>query len=153
MRFVVLLPFIFASLAGCSWFQREEEVETRERSVSVVGEVTSVHPEEGFVLFRRYGPGKLLADGLLSSRSLDGKRAADLRLSPEKMGRFHTADYSKKFAAPREGDIVVLSKSANDTNIETLSSKESEDESAEVKKVISSPEPESLESTASQRSR
>lgn len=108
-----LLPFF---LIGCGLFKKdEEEVKAKPRLTRVVGEVTSVHPEQGFVLFRRYGPGELLTGGALSSRSLDGRRAADLQLSPEKLGRFYTADYSQDRAAPRDGDLVVLTKLSNDT--------------------------------------
>ena len=125
--FPKLLTLIsFALLCSCGKGKKEEVVPPK-RSRIVIGEVTSVHSEQGFVLFRRYGPGNLITEGLMSSRSLDGRRAASLRLSPEKMGRFYTADYSVEADAPRVGDLVMLSKGVDDTQSDTFSD---EDETA-----------------------
>lgn len=126
MRLLLMLPLTCFSLTGCGLFEEKEEEKPKTRSTRVVGEITSVHPEQGFVLFKRYGPGQLLTDGLLSSRSLDGKRAADLKLSPEKMGRFYTADFEKGAIPPREGDVVVLSKLPDDTQNGGVVTKKSE---------------------------
>ena len=111
-----------AFLAGCGRFQKKEEPKEEKRpSVVVVGEVSSVHPKQGFVLFRRYSSGLLVTEGLLSSRSPDGQRAASLTLSPEKLGRFYTADYDVEGPSPREGDLVLLSKLVEEEKEEALS--------------------------------
>ena len=107
----------------------------------MVGEVTSVHPEQGFVLFRKYGVGDLTEGGVLSARSLDGQRAVDLQLSPEKLGRFYTADYSKEAKIPRKGDLVVRSKLPDDTQNDNLAPGKTDSEKIKFKKVTSSPEP------------
>lgn len=138
---------------SCGLFKKKVEAGPKQRATSVVGEVTSVHSDQGFVLFRRYGPGELLGGGLLSARSLDGKRAADLKLSPEKLGRFYTADFSKEEVTPRKGDLVVLTKLPDDTQNDNLVTEKTESEELEVKKMGSSSEPEIIDSTASRRSR
>lgn len=148
---IIFCPLLVL-LASCSLFKKEEEEKPKPRSTVVVGEITNVHPKEGFVLFRRYGPGDLLSGGLLSSRSLNGKRAASLTLSPEKLGRYYTADYSKEADPPREGDVVVLTKQSDDTQNDIFGPLKTETEELEVKKRDSSPEPEILENAASQRS-
>ncbi len=110
-----LMTWIVTSflLGGCGFFKKEEQPESEKQAIQVVGEVTSVHAEQGFLLFRRYGPGQLLTGGVLSTRSLDGRRAAHLELSPEKLGRFYAADFAKEENLPRKGDVVVLSKIPN----------------------------------------
>lgn len=138
-KFLFLLT-ILLGLASCGHFKKEEEEKPKERLSAVVGEITSVHPEQGFVLFRRYGPGQLLEGGLLSSRSLDGRRAAHLTLSPEKLGRFYTADFSKEVAPPRVGDVVLRSKLQDDTQSEPLAEKTSERGFIESHKKIASEE-------------
>lgn len=153
MRHFFSLTLVCSLLTGCGLFGKKEEEKPKEQLTQIVGEVTSVHPEQGFVLFKRYGPGQLITGGLLSARSLDGKRAADLRLSPEKLGRFYTADYSKEGEQPRAGDLVLLSKWPDDTQIDPLVTKKSETERLEIKKIGFSSKPEILDSTASQRSR
>lgn len=152
MRHLLALFFLGLLLTSCSLFKEEEE-KPKKRSTYVVGEVTSVHPDQNFVLFKRYGPGQLLTDGLLSARSLDGKRAADLQLSPEKLGRFYTADYSAEGQIPREGDVVILSKTPDDTESDYFATEKTEAETLDFKKLNSSSEPEILDSTASQRNR
>lgn len=146
-----LLSFLVIS-TSCGLLQKEEEA-PQPRNTVVIGEVTSVHSKQGFVLFRRYGPGDLLTGGVMSSRSVDGRRAADLQLSPEKMGRFYTADFSKEGIEPRVGDLVVLSKVADDTQSSNLVTEKTETEELEVKKIGFSPLPEIPDSTTSQGSR
>lgn len=145
------LPWILL-VTSCGWFQKKEE-EAKPSGMAVVGEVTSVHEKEGFVLFRRYGPGELLSGGLLSARSLDGRRAASLTLSPETLGRFYTADYNQEAIPPRKGDVVVLLKEVNDTESRKIGIGEMPEGSEKLKKIDPFPEEEILDSRASQRSR
>lgn len=114
----LLLPVLLLG-AGCGLFRKKEEP-VKPWTTAIVGEVTSVHPNEGFILFRRYGPGDIPFDGLLSSRSPDGIRATGLTLSPETMGRFYTADFTKEAQIPREGDLVVLSRDLDDKQNEEV---------------------------------
>lgn len=151
MKKWILAVVLISVLSNCGSSEEEAE-KPKKRLTTVVGEVTSVYPEKGFLLFRRYGPGELLSDGLLSARSLNGKRATNLTLSPEKQGRFYTADFSAEAQQPRVGDVVILSKVPDDTKADTFSAEKTPTEELEFKKMDSSPEPEILDFTASQRS-
>lgn len=71
----------------------------------VVGEIASVHPEEGFVLIRRTGLATLPAGMAYSSVGADGRTAA-LRLTGERLGRFFAADIGG--GDPAAGDLVVV---------------------------------------------
>ncbi|WP_200393019.1 hypothetical protein [Roseibacillus ishigakijimensis] len=115
MRLLLFLPFALFLIACGS---QEVEEKTPRRTTAVVGEVTSVHPEQGFLLFRRYGGGEVLEEGVLSARSPDGKRAVGLTLSPEKLGRFYAADYEVAAGVPRVGDVVIRSRGLHDTENE-----------------------------------
>ena len=139
---VFLLLASMILLASCGFLKKQEEIEAKPTQTAVVGEVTSVHPEQGFALFRQYGPGNLLQGGLLSARSLDGKRAVSLTLSPEKLGRFYTVDFDKEAEPPRVGDLVVLAKLPDDTQNDIFSEKTSEGDARKIEKVTSSSEPE-----------
>ena len=140
LRLLLTLGSLLFLLTGCSLFQKKKEEIAKPRTTAVVGEVTSVHDKEGFILFRRYGPGELLSDGFLSdgflsARSLDGRRASGLTLSPEKLGRFYTADFDKEAVVPREGDLIVLSKLTTDTQNEAFGTKKTENFSLKSKKT------------------
>ena len=135
LRLLLTLGSLLFLLTGCSLFQKKKEEIAKPRTTAVVGEVTSVHDKEGFILFRHYGPGELLSDGFLSARSLDGRRASGLTLSPEKLGRFYTADFDKEAVVPREGDLIVLSKLATDTQNEVFGTKKTENFSLKSKKT------------------
>jgi len=95
-----------ALLTGCGK-EIEEEPEPLVSPSRVVGEITSVHAELGFALFRRRGPGELNPGGVLSIRSLDGQRVVRVELSPEQQGRFHVVDLPDGCLVPRVGDSVV----------------------------------------------
>ena len=115
MSIKLVLSILLFGLIGCGSLKKKEEVPQQEPSSAIViGEVTSVHPEQGFLLFRRYGPGQLLIEGILSARSPNGQRAATLTLSPEKLNRFYTADFDKSGPRPREGDLIILSRGEKD---------------------------------------
>ena len=144
---------LMVTLMSCGLFKKKAEEAPKPSGTSVLGEVTSVHAEQGFVLFRKYGAGELREGGILSARSLDGKTAVDLQLSPEKLGRFYTADFSKEAKIPRKGDLVIRSESSNDTQNDNLSTESVTSNGEKFEKVISSQKPEILDSAASQRSR
>lgn len=144
MRLILFLASGFFLLTSCGSSKKGEEGEKVPSQTAVIGEITSVHPDQGFALFRRYGPGEIPEGGLLSARSLDGKRGVNLVLSPEKLGRFYTVDFDKEAQLPRVGDLVVLSKLVDDTKNEVISEKTLESEDPEIEKVTSSSEPEIL---------
>jgi hypothetical protein len=105
----IFLSFVVVACGGSD--AGKEAVEKVDEPLGeVVGEVTSVHSEKGFLLFRKYRRSSLQIDGTLSARSLDSRRVAGLQLSPESLGRFRAATYSTDQERPRVGDLVVLSK-------------------------------------------
>lgn len=103
--------FLILLLVGCGGTSDEEESLSDKRKPfgKVVGEISSVHPEQGFVLFRNLRNSDLTTGGNLSARSVDGRRIASLELTPESLGRYHAATFPADQERPRLGDIVVLS--------------------------------------------
>lgn len=73
--------------------------------VRLVGEIVSVHREEGFVLIRRYAQGVFGAAELLSSLSADGTTCS-LQLTGERLGRYYAADIQE--GTPSKGDQVFV---------------------------------------------
>ncbi|GHC61482.1 hypothetical protein [Roseibacillus persicicus] len=144
MRIILLLVTGLVLLTSCGLSKKDEEEKAKPSQTVVIGEITSVHSEQGFALFRRYGPGDLVEGGLLSARSLDGKRGVNLTLSPEKLGRFYTVDFDKEAAPPRVGDLVVLTKLPDDTKNSPILEKSSDSDASTFEKVTSYSEPENL---------
>ena len=80
-----------------------EEV-TGPAASQIVGEIASVFPDEGFVLIRRYGGGKLPSDAVFNT-SGEGGRTASIAPTGERSGRFYAADVTA--GEPKPGDVVV----------------------------------------------
>jgi len=138
MKLLLLSLLSLLLLTSCGLFSKKEEVVEPEPSpFQIIGEVTSVHADRKFLLFRRYGPGDLQIGDLYSARSVDGRRAVGLVPSGEKLGRFYAADYSDDTELPRVGDLVAVSKLV-------LPPKKSNSASENFKKTNPSLEPESL---------
>ena len=107
----LLLPVFLSGflLVGCGLFKKEAEEAPEPSPNRIIGEVTSVHVDHKFLLFRRYGPGSLQTGSFYSARSVDGRRAVGLVPSGEKLGKFYAADYSDDTELPRVGDLIVVS--------------------------------------------
>lgn len=109
MRVLFVVFLLIFALSSCSSFQKEEPEAPKKSPIRILGEVTSVHPDQDFVLFKRYGPGNIPEGGFFSARSVDGRRAVGLIPTGEKLGRYYAADYTKDGELPRVGDLVVRS--------------------------------------------
>lgn len=85
---------------------KEEEAAGKQKQapVRLVGEIASVHAEEGFVLIRRHAQGRIEAGGLLSTLSPAGGTAS-LRFTGEMLGRYYAADLQD--GSPKVGDLVI----------------------------------------------
>ena len=82
------------------------EKRTGSAPMQVVGEIVSVHLEEGFVLVKRYlQAGSFGKSDLIAAVSPQGT-ASSLVLTGEKLGRFYAADVQK--GQPARGDVVVI---------------------------------------------
>ena len=86
---------------------KEEEAAEKEGTVRVVGEVVSLHPDEGFVLIRCFGSGSLPENEALFSVD-HGGQSCTLKPTGERIGRFHAADISGP--VPKVGDLVIARK-------------------------------------------
>lgn len=105
--FIFLLIFLLNSCGSAP--EEEEPVAEASKSLGqVVGEVSSVHSDQGFLLFRNHRGHDFSNAGSLSARSVDGRRIVPLSLNPESLGRYHAATYASEEAIPRVGDLVVL---------------------------------------------
>ena len=72
----------------------------------IVGEIVSVHPDEKFVLVKRFlQAGPFGTSDLIASISRDGTTSS-LILTGEKLGRFYAADIQT--GNPSRGDVVVI---------------------------------------------
>lgn len=109
MRAIFAVSLHVFVLSSCNFFQKKEPEAPKKSPIRILGEVTSVHPAQEFVLFKRYGPGDIPERGLFSARSVDGRRAVSLNPTGEKLGRYYAADYTKDADLPRMGDLVVIS--------------------------------------------
>jgi hypothetical protein len=113
---VLLIVLVSGVLANCGLLgktfakdgkddtKKEESAEAELPPVRLVGEIASLHREEGFVLIHRYAQGNFGKDGLLSSMSPDGTTAS-LRLTGERLGRYFAADIQE--GSPSQGDLVI----------------------------------------------
>lgn len=80
--------------------------EEMKAAVRVAGEIASVNSEESYVLIRRYSRGGGFGRGtVILSVSPEGKTAS-LKLSGERIGKFHAADIQQ--GSPAKGDVVVV---------------------------------------------
>ena len=124
-------------LGGCGLFKKDDPEPPEPSPIQIVGEVTSVHADQRFLLFRRYGSGELQTGDFYSARSVDGRRAVGVIPSGEKLGRFYAADYSDDTELPRVGDLIAVS------NLD-LPPKKSNLAAEKIKKTSPSQKPESL---------
>ena len=81
----------------------------------IVGEIASVFPDEGFVLIRRYGGGKLPSDAVFNT-SGEGGRTASIQPTGERSGRFYAADVTA--GEPKPGDVVVARRLPGGSGVE-----------------------------------
>ena len=72
----------------------------------VVGEIASVHPNEKFVLIKRYFQGGGFGEGTLIASVSPGGVTSSLVLTGETLGRYHAADIQE--GSPSNGDVVVV---------------------------------------------
>ena len=74
----------------------------------IFGEIISVHPDEKFVLVKRFlQAGPFGTSDLIAAVSRDGTTSS-LILTGEKLGRFYAADIQE--GKPSRGDVVVIRK-------------------------------------------
>lgn len=109
MKAVFATFLLLFALTNCSFFQKKEPEEPKKSPIRILGEVTSVHQKQEFILFKRYCSGDIPEVGIFSARSVDGRRAVSLVPTGEKLGRYYAADYEKDAELPRVGDLVVIS--------------------------------------------
>ena len=81
-------------------------------SMRVVGEIASVHPNEKFVLIKRYFQGGGFGEGTLIASVSPGGVTSSLVLTGETLGRYHAADIQE--GGPSNGDVVVVRQAAED---------------------------------------
>ena len=75
-------------------------------AMRVVGEIASVHPNEKFVLIKRYFQGGGFGEGTLIASVSPGGVTSSLVLTGETLGRYHAADIQE--GRPSNGDVVVV---------------------------------------------
>ena len=117
----LLLALLAVTPAGCSLFKKRDGKGTAENGkpatkeegkaaeqafVRVVGEIVSVHAEEGFVLIRRHAQGGGFGKGNLIASVSPGGETASLVMTGERLGRFHAADVQE--GTPTKGDMVFV---------------------------------------------
>ena len=68
-----------------------------------IGQISSIHPEQGFVLIRR-APGVTVPSGTILISRGPGDRVANLRTSGESLGQMSAADIQS--GTPEIGDSV-----------------------------------------------
>lgn len=100
---------VLFALTNCSGSQKKEPEAPKKSPIRILGEVTSVHQKQEFILFKRYGTSDIPELGMFSARSVDGRRAVGLVPTGEQLGRYYAADYAKDAELPRVGDLVVIS--------------------------------------------
>lgn len=79
-------------------------------AMRVVGEIASVHPNEKFVLIKRYFQGGGFGEGTLIASVSPGGVTSSLVLTGETLGRYHAADIQE--GSPSNGDVVVVRQAA-----------------------------------------
>jgi len=83
-----------------------EDGEAMAPLMRVMGEIVSVHPDEKFVLVKRFlQAGAFGQSNLIASVSPEGATSS-LILTGEKLGRFYAADVQD--GAPSRGDLVIV---------------------------------------------
>lgn len=101
MKFLVL-PVLCSLLIGCGGgVPVEPEKPSQNR---FVGQVVSIHTNQGFILFRRTPGVRIPTGSILISRG-PGNRLANLRVSGEALGQMMAADIQS--GAPEVGDSVL----------------------------------------------
>ncbi len=107
MKNLIALPLCLG-LLSCAQVEKQaqeaqEAQETQKPTSRYIGQVASVHANQGFVLIQR-GPGITVSAGsVLISQGLDGS-AANLRVSGEMLGQMMAADIQS--GSPQRGDSV-----------------------------------------------
>lgn len=93
MKRSLLVPSLFALLAGCATKPEKpnEPAKPVAASPRLVGIVASVPWDKRFVLIRSYGKWDAQTGQVLTTRGPEG-RAANLRVTGEKLGEFSAAD-------------------------------------------------------------
>ena len=79
--------------------------EVRAPPMRTIGEIVSVHPDEKFVLVKRFLQAGAFGSELIASVSPEGTTSS-LSLTGEKLGRFYAADIQE--GKPSRGDLVVI---------------------------------------------
>lgn len=101
MKNLIALPLCLG-LLSCAQVEKQAQ-ETQKPTSRYIGQVASVHANQGFVLIQR-GPGITVSAGsVLISQGLDGS-AANLRVSGEMLGQMIAADIQS--GSPQRGDCV-----------------------------------------------
>lgn len=90
------LAFAAVLLTSCSFFKKspkedEDPDKPKIEAPKLVGRVASIPHDRKFVLIQSYGPWKSDAGAILTTRGPDN-RAANLRVTGEKLGDFAAAD-------------------------------------------------------------
>jgi hypothetical protein len=93
---------------GTQWQSADEAKglgEVRAPPMRTIGEIVSVHPDEKFVLVKRFLQAGAFGSELIASVSPEGTTSS-LSLTGEKLGRFYAADIQE--GKPSRGDLVVI---------------------------------------------
>ena len=84
-----------ATLPACSWWHGHPSATKPDPAGPVapqlIGRVASIPADKRFVLIQSYGPGKIEAGTVLTTRGPD-ERTANLRVTGESLGQFTAAD-------------------------------------------------------------
>lgn len=101
------IPLVFMlclCICSCGLFRPQPEPPEPEEPESLyVGQITSVHASQGFVLIRRV-PGITVATGSILISERAGGSASNLRVSGESLGQMLAADIQS--GIPQVGDSV-----------------------------------------------
>lgn len=106
MKFILPLSMVLATavLTNCSLLKKPSDEEENQDKPKIeppklVGRVASIPHDRKFVLIQSYGPWKSDAGAILTTRGPDN-RAANLRVTGEKLGDFAAADM-------QSGDVEI----------------------------------------------
>lgn len=102
LLFLSTLMLMACTLSGCGLFKKKKE--TVPETLRVIGRVEMVNPEQNYVLVRMDAVQTFAAGSLLVAQDAGG-REAKLKVSPERKGRFLTADIVE--GQPQVGNVVI----------------------------------------------
>jgi len=117
-----VLP-IFLFLASCAGTPEKlqakpESGNTEETKPTLVGRVSSIPADRKFILIQAYGNWKIPTGAILATLGPNG-RAANLRVTGEKLGQFAAADIQSGNLEVGDGVYTTITRPASDPSQDT----------------------------------